>query len=198
MTRLPAAQRRQAVLETACRTFCEGSYHGTTTAEIAREAGVSEPILYRHFPSKHELYLACLGEAWLRLSEVWDDALEREDDPREWIPAIVRAYTAARGRLHLVDLWMQALAEAYDDPEIAAFVRDQIREVHEYVRSVIERAQEAGAVVADRDARAEAWIVISLGLLGSIGRRLGGLLGDDFERVSASRRRWMLGDIENL
>ena len=44
--------------------FSTGSYSGATTAEIAREAGVSEPILYRHFASKRELYFACLDEAW--------------------------------------------------------------------------------------------------------------------------------------
>jgi AcrR family transcriptional regulator len=54
-TRLPAAQRRQALIETAQRVFSEGTYRGTTTAEIARAAGVSEPILYRHFASKRDL-----------------------------------------------------------------------------------------------------------------------------------------------
>ena len=41
-------------------------------AEIAREAGITEPILYRHFGSKRDLYLACLDEAVLRLPE-FDD-----------------------------------------------------------------------------------------------------------------------------
>ena len=46
------------------KVFSTGSYSGATTAEIAREAGISEPILYRHFASKRELYFACLDEAW--------------------------------------------------------------------------------------------------------------------------------------
>ena len=58
--RLPAEERRAAVLDTACRVFGRCSYRGATTAEIAREAGVTEPILYRHFDSKRALYLACL------------------------------------------------------------------------------------------------------------------------------------------
>ena len=62
--RLTAEARRQAVLDTACRVFSRSSYRGATTAEIAREAGISEPILYRHFGSKRDLYLACLDEAW--------------------------------------------------------------------------------------------------------------------------------------
>ena len=48
-TRLPAAERRQAIVEAAMTVFSTGSYSGATTADIAREAGVSEPILYRHF-----------------------------------------------------------------------------------------------------------------------------------------------------
>ena len=62
--RLTAEERRQAVLDTACRVFSRSSYRGATTAEIAREAGISEPILYRHFGSKRDLYLACMDEAW--------------------------------------------------------------------------------------------------------------------------------------
>ena len=62
--RLTAEARRQAVLDTAGRVFSRSSYRGATTAEIAREAGISEPILYRHFGSKRDLYLACLDEAW--------------------------------------------------------------------------------------------------------------------------------------
>jgi AcrR family transcriptional regulator len=60
--RMAAADRRRHLIETAIRLFTEGSYHGTTTAEIARAAGVSEPILYRHFASKRDLYLAALED----------------------------------------------------------------------------------------------------------------------------------------
>jgi AcrR family transcriptional regulator len=63
-TRLPAAERRLELVETAVRVFAEGSYRGTTTAEIARAAGVSEPILYRHFASKRDLYFAALDRVW--------------------------------------------------------------------------------------------------------------------------------------
>ena len=64
--RLPAAERRQAIAEGALRVFASGSYSGATTADIAREVGVSEPIIYRHFGSKRELYLACLDLALTR------------------------------------------------------------------------------------------------------------------------------------
>jgi Transcriptional regulator len=57
-TRLPAEERKAAVLDSACGIFSTGSYRGTTTAQIARMAGVTEPVLYRHFASKRDLYLA--------------------------------------------------------------------------------------------------------------------------------------------
>lgn len=192
--RLSAEERRAAVLETACGVFSRCSYHGATTAEIAREAGVTEPILYRHFASKRALYLACLAEAWERVHEAWESAIEREPDPVGWLPAMGRAFLELKEqKVVLSNLWVQALAEASEDPEIRKYLRRHLRDVHAFVADVIRRAQAAGTVPEDRDAGAEAWIFIALGLLGAVGRRLGGLVEDDFERIRTSRRRWLTG-----
>jgi AcrR family transcriptional regulator len=194
-TRLPGPARRQAVVETACRVFAKSSYHGSTTAQIARETGVSEPVLYRHFSSKRELYVACLDAVWERVRELWEDALAREADPRNWLKAIGKAYLEERGaaKIVLVDLWIQALTEAADDPEIRRALRGQVREVHDFVAGLIRRAQAAGGVVPDRDPDAEAWIFISLGLLTTIDRRLGSIVGEELDDIFASRRAWMTG-----
>lgn len=194
-SRLSGPERKQAVVDTACRVFAKGSYHGSTTAQIARETGVSEPVLYRHFSSKRELYVACLDAVWERVRSLWEKAIEREEDPANWVKAIGKAYLEARAaaRIVLVDLWIQALTEAADDPEIRRALRAQVREVHDFVADVIRRSQAAGGVIAERDADAEAWIFISLGLLTTIDRRLGSLVGDEFESIVASRRAWMTG-----
>jgi AcrR family transcriptional regulator len=194
-TRLSGPERRAAVVETACRIFAKGSYHGSTTAQIARETGVTEPVLYRHFASKRELYLACLDTVWERVRLLWEKAIERERDPANWIKAIGKAYLEARAsaRIVLVDLWIQALTEAADDPEIRRALRGQVREVHEFVAGVIRRAQAEGGILPERDADAEAWIFISLGLLSTIDHRLGNLVGEEFENIIASRRAWMTG-----
>jgi TetR/AcrR family transcriptional regulator len=193
--RLTAIERRAAVVETACRVFANSSYRGSTTAQIARATGVTEPVLYRHFASKRALYLACLEAAWDRLRQLWEQALEQESDPELWVATLGQTYLEARvaDRVILVDLWIQALTEAADDPEIRRGLRDQVRQVHGFVAEVIRRAQEAGAIVRDRDADAEAWIFISLGLLSTIDRRLNGLVGDEFDRIRDSRRAWMTG-----
>ena len=152
-------------------------------------------MLYRHFASKRELYLACLAAAWDQLRLLWDKALEREEDPAMWVATLGQTYLQGRAadRIILIDLWIQALTEAADDLEIRRGLREQVREVHSFVADVIRRAQEAGGIVPDRDADAEAWIFISLGLLSTIDRRLTGLVGDEFDRIIASRRAWMTG-----
>jgi AcrR family transcriptional regulator len=194
-TRLSAPERKAAVVETACRVFSKSSYHRSTTAQIARETGVTEPVLYRHFSSKRELYLACLAAAWERLRALWQDALERENDPTTALGTLGETYLQARAadRVIMVDLWIQALTEAADDPEIRRGLREQVREVHDFVAGVIRRSQAAGGIRPERDADAEAWIFISLGLLTTIDRRLGTLVGNEFDDIVASRREWMTG-----
>ncbi|HZO34378.1 MAG TPA: TetR/AcrR family transcriptional regulator [Gaiellaceae bacterium] len=187
--RLSAEARRQAVLDTACGVFAASSYRGATTAQIAREAGISEPILYRHFGSKRDLYLACLDEAWRSVRELAEDAIART--PETCLGAVVDAFMAKRAKIRLIDLWIQALNETGADPVIAKALRRQIREVHAFFADLIADGQARGVVAADRDARAEAWIFVAGGLLATIDQRLGGLLGGDLERVRAERRRWM-------
>jgi AcrR family transcriptional regulator len=191
--RLPASERRAAVLDTACRVFGRCSYRGATTAEIAREAGVTEPILYRHFDSKRALYLACVDETWERVRAAWEEAIAREPDPHNWLPGMGRAFAAFKEqRSALAGLWAQALAEAGDEPELRKHLRRHVRDVHEFVAGVIERAQAAGAIPPDRNVRAEAWIFIAIGLMATIGGRLGCLSSDDLEAIGAARRRWLL------
>src|SRR3954454_6569660 len=152
--RLTADARRRAVLDTACRVFSRSSYRGATTAEIAREAGISEPILYRHFGSKRDLYLACLDHAWDTFRTEATEAIAA--DPVKCLGVISDRYMAKGKRLRVVDLWIQALTEASEDRVIAAALRAQVREVHAFFAELIRDAQRLGVVHADRVPVAEA------------------------------------------
>ena len=192
--RLPAEERRAALLETASRLFSEGSYRGTTTAEIARAAGVTEPVLYRHFDSKRDLYLACMDAAWEGVQELWANALAAEPDPGLWIATMGRAFRESEEASPVIShLWVQAIAEGSEDPEIGAYMKKHMREVHEYAASVVQRAQEAGGMPKDRDPDAEAWIFIALGLLTMADRVLDGVMGSCWGEIRSSRLRWMTG-----
>jgi AcrR family transcriptional regulator len=58
--KLPAAQRRALIEDAAARLFAERGYDATTVEAICRAAGVSKPMLYRHFESKRELQMKLL------------------------------------------------------------------------------------------------------------------------------------------
>jgi AcrR family transcriptional regulator len=65
--RMDAADRRSAIVEVATPLFARGGFAGTTTKEIAEAAGVSEALLFRHFPTKAALYeeilqIGCQGD----------------------------------------------------------------------------------------------------------------------------------------
>lgn len=174
--------------------FVRSSYSGATTAEIARAAGVSEPILYRHFGSKRELFFACLDRAWEMLREAWAAkmaALPAHDA----VTAIGQtALNLRKQRTLLPNLWVQALSEAGVDPVIRKHLQAQMREVHDFIADTIRSSQAAGGVAADRDPDAEAWIFIAGGLLVSVADRLGGVLGhDDFTAIATQRYRWLTG-----
>ena len=128
-TRMPAAERRLAIVEAAIRVFTEGSYRGTTTAEIARAAGVSEPILYRHFASKRDLYLAALDHVWSEARAAWEAALADAEDVRSGLEAVARGHLAVRDcKLQLAELWVQALSESSEDPELRRHLRRHMRD----------------------------------------------------------------------
>src|SRR5687767_13713890 len=88
---------------------------------------------------------------------------------------------------------MQALTEASEDTEIRRCLHNQMQESQVIVSDVIKCYMEDGGILQDRDPSAEAWIFISIGLLGTVGRRVGSLLEEDFEAIISSRRKWMTG-----
>jgi len=186
--RLPAGERREAIVRAALRVFTSTSYAGATTAEIAREAGVTEPVLYRHFASKRDLWLACLDVAW-------DETRTMLREKIATFSGIPASSTRSPWRSpQMPNLWIQGLTEAGEDPVVRRAIRRHMREVHDFVADEIRRGQEAGTIPADRDANAEGWVFIGGGLLRSVADRLGGVLSaSDLEAISRERIRWLTG-----
>ena len=59
-TRFTSADRREQILEVATGLFAQQGFQGTTTKTIAEKSGVTEALIFRHFPSKEELYWAVI------------------------------------------------------------------------------------------------------------------------------------------
>jgi AcrR family transcriptional regulator len=91
-TRLPRDQRRIQLLEAASEVFASKGYHAAAMDDIADAAGVSKPVLYQHFPSKLDLYLALLDQSCDRLVEVLEGALSSTDDNANRVNATVGAF----------------------------------------------------------------------------------------------------------
>jgi TetR/AcrR family transcriptional regulator len=83
--RLHATDRGRQLLETALDVFSQKGYQGSTTKEIAAAAGVTEAIIFRHFPTKNDLYSAVLdlkhesGEIAANVAE-WQTLMDANDD----------------------------------------------------------------------------------------------------------------------
>lgn len=94
---MAAGARRAQVLEVAQDLFAREGYHHVSMDDIADAAEVSKPVLYRHFPSKLDLYLAVVDHRGEALVARIDEALavipaDGETGGRDVVRAIVRAY----------------------------------------------------------------------------------------------------------
>lgn len=67
VVRLPAAERREQLLGVALDVFAKRGYHQTSMNDVAEAAGISKPVLYQHFASKRDLYLAVIEDAGTRM-----------------------------------------------------------------------------------------------------------------------------------
>jgi AcrR family transcriptional regulator len=90
--RLPAAQRRQQLLDVALVVFGRDGFHHTSMNDLAEAAGVTKPVLYQHFGSKRELYLEVLREVGGRLLDAVGKAIAAAPGPRQQVEGGFRAY----------------------------------------------------------------------------------------------------------
>jgi AcrR family transcriptional regulator len=128
--RLPLAERRALIVEAAGRLFGERGYEGTRLDEIATAAGVTKPILYRHFDSKRDLYLALLERHRADLS-TFIPAMPSEGSVEERLRAVLEVW------LDYVEThacsWKMLFRDTGGGPEVVAFRR----EVHAEARAVL-------------------------------------------------------------
>lgn len=164
MSRLPAAKRREQLLDVALALFSEKGYAGATTAELARVAGVTEPIIYRHFASKKELFIALIERTGQQTLEKWELELRNAADPADRLRRIIgdNPMVSTRGR-EAYRVLLQSITESGDE-QIRSAVTNHIRSVHEFIKREIERAQEGHRVTTRYSAEILAWLMIHVGM----------------------------------
>src|SRR5215203_1998041 len=148
--RLSADERRAEVVEAAVKAFGSSGLHGTSTDEIARLAGVSQPYLFRLFGTKRDLFLAALERMFGRLEHEFNDAADKPlvDVPYDYSP-VLASIGFRYGKLlqdqSLLRLQLHGFA-ACDDPQIRAFVS---RRFSELITLVSERSGVPGTDLRD-------------------------------------------------
>ncbi|HVS85915.1 MAG TPA: helix-turn-helix domain-containing protein [Gaiellaceae bacterium] len=134
-TRLSAAERKDDVLDAAMIEFAEKGFAGTSTEDIARRAGISQPYLFRLFGTKKELFKAATARCFRETLEMFQRAAEGKRG-HEALDAIGDAYMA---QLESDRTWLRAQMQAYvasEDPEVRAVVRAGYGDLVAYVRRV--------------------------------------------------------------
>jgi AcrR family transcriptional regulator len=119
--RLPAAERRGLVIEAAADAFAERGYDATTTADVARLAGVSQPYVVRLFGTKKDLFMAVTERCFDRVEAVFR-AAAADRAPESALLAMGGAYRDLIVNRRDLRLQLHAYA-ACDDPQIAETVR---------------------------------------------------------------------------
>ncbi|MGH2969862.1 MAG: TetR/AcrR family transcriptional regulator, partial [Solirubrobacteraceae bacterium] len=123
-SRKSAAERREEILAVAIRHFAIGGFRGTSTEAIAREAGISQPYLFRLFRTKRELFIACCDRADAHLLEVFRRAGAQGATPEERLHLMGKAYVEELlPDRHAILMQMQGYV-ASSDAEIQAHVRE--------------------------------------------------------------------------
>lgn len=134
--RQTAEERREAVLEAARQEFARSGFHGASTDAIAREAGISQPYLFRLFGSKKELYLASVRRCFRRTLETLQSAAEglRGEAALE---AMGDAYSVLLSTdPTMLQAQLQSYAAALEDEDVRSAVREGYGDLYTYVERV--------------------------------------------------------------
>jgi AcrR family transcriptional regulator len=156
-----ASDRREQLLRAAISCFAQYGYQGTSTARLAKAAHVSEPVLYQHFASKHDMFVALLEEVGKEVLREWRKAIAPLRSPLDQLRVLLRlnpATTDPRGQ-QLYRIIFAAQAE-FNEPVIQGALRQHYQQYALFLCNVIKRAQRVGQVRRDVSALGLAWQLI--------------------------------------
>jgi AcrR family transcriptional regulator len=128
--RVPAAERRDALIEAAVHHFAHGGLQGTKVSAIATDVGVAQPYVFSLFPTKRELFLAAVDRCFEKVSALFEEAAEEyersgpQEPEEDQLKALGHAYMSriSENPDQLL-LQLQAYAACGDDPGIQVAVR---------------------------------------------------------------------------
>jgi AcrR family transcriptional regulator len=141
--RRTADERRDEILRVAFLAFGTRGYEGTSTEDIAAEAGISQPYLFRLFGTKKQLFLAAVERVHELTEAALETGLAEADADADCGPfeAMGHAYKAAMATPGLLRMQMQALA-ACGDPDVRRVVRAGYGRIVERIQAATDASPE--------------------------------------------------------
>ena len=156
--RLPRDERRAQLLSAALEVFTAAGYHSAAMDEIADRANVSKPVLYQHFPSKLELYLAVLDLHIDSLVFAIQKAIAEHRSNADRVKATVEAYFG------FIDSEGEAFRLLFEsDMNLEPQVRERLN------RMTYDCAAAVSAVISiDTGLAKEESMMLAVGLIGTV------------------------------
>ena len=130
-TRLTAEERHEQLVTAAVTAFAEAGYAGTTTDQVARLAGVSQPYVIRLFGTKQALFLAAVARATDRIQQRFRDAAAERPD----LESLGGAYDEMLAERELITVLLHGFAAAAD-PAVGPTVRDCFGRIYTTLREL--------------------------------------------------------------
>src|SRR5262252_8827185 len=162
--RLKAAQRREQLIDVATKLFARSGYEATTTAAIAEAAGVTEPILYRHFKSKQELFVAIVREVSNRTLQEWQELIEDVSDPAEKLRVISASLPEHMKKLADYYHVLHGALATSRDKKVMAVMREHYQQIEDFFAEIVADGQKHGPFRSDVTPKAAAWQFIFAGI----------------------------------
>lgn len=131
-TRMSAEERRHVVLGAAARAFASSGYEGTSTEEIARLAGISQPYIFRLFGTKKDLFVAAVNRVCDRVVRLFGEAAQSGQE--DVLAAMGQAYSNLLVNREELLLLLHAFA-ASADPEVQAKTRKRMEDLFAQVKA---------------------------------------------------------------
>ena len=147
-------RRQQEILDVAIRIFNSKGYRSSTTAEIAKEAGVSEPTLYKHFPSKKDLFLKCVHSIEDELQRQYRTLYLRyrdHGDEVRYMDGVTRVYVDFVKNKPHKSMFMIHLLSYKEDPDFSKVLGDWIRASIIGIERILASAKKKGRIKSPLD-----------------------------------------------
>ena len=176
--RLPAAERREAILRAAAHVFADSGYRAAKVSDIAERVGVTEPVIFQNFGSKAALFAVVVERAAVEVRASLDGLAAGSGSPSGLLahvltgsahgesaqsaPCPAAGHAPGKHAAAAYGVLFSDVAALAAEPALSRSARDAVRAVAAHLADLIRYAQARGEVSRGADPEAAAWLLLSV------------------------------------